>query len=101
MANHAEELGRILLEHRGSLTVEVCKKAVDDAAAKIEKDLALTGVKGLIHNLQVFLMRNHSEPEACLTEIRRVLLTASDLMRKPSGNAKIPAKANGDSPKGP
>ena len=99
MADHARELGQFLLEQRGSLTTEVCKKAVDDAAAMIERDKALRGVEGLIADLRTYLMRNQSDPEACLAEIRRVLLKSTEMMRK-SPDAKNPSSTNGDKAKG-
>lgn len=99
MPNHAEDLGRTLLEQRGSLTAAICQKAVDEAAAKIERDKALRGIDGLISDLRTFLMRNQSDPEKCLAEMRRVLLKSTEILR-PSGDApKNPTPPNGDKAK--
>lgn len=100
MADHARELGQFLLEQRGSLTTEVCKKAVDDAAARIERDKALRGVDGLIADLRIWLARNQSDPEACLAELRRVLLRSTEILRKSPDAPKNPSPTNGDKAKG-
>ena len=99
MANHAEDLGRTLLEQRGSLTADICKKAVEEAAARIEKDAALKGVQGLINDLRVYLMRNQSDVEKCLAEIRRVLLRSSEIMRQKSDAPTNPTPKNGNAAK--
>ncbi len=100
MADHLHDLGKTLYEQRGSLTTEVCKKAVEDAIAKIEREQALTGVHGQIERLRTYLMKNQSDPERCLAEIRRMLLVCEQILVKSKDAPKIPPKANGDAAKG-
>ena len=95
MASHAEELGLLLLDQRGSLTRDACKKAIEETADKIEHERREHEACEEITKLGYWLVLNRAQgAEFCMTELRDALLRIGGILRGKS--PKNSAQANSD-----
>jgi hypothetical protein len=87
MGIHEDELAKTLLSQKGKLTSDICKKAVEKAAAGIARSEQEMLAVERIRKVRYFLLVNHGKVDVCLEEMRECLLQCREILRQ-SGNGQ-------------